>query len=188
MTFAPAVSPDRGSPGSPAGLDEIGDWDGDWSGAGAVPAAVRSELSSAVAAWDDESVALAHIRAALSAAPDHPEVRVGAYKFYFYKHHYAEAAPLALWCVQWAMGRLGLGSDWRRVSAGDAAFGGLDWLPRFFLFALKAYGYVLVRTGALEAGRAAVARAAELDPADRIGAGRLLAVIDRMGIEPDDDA
>ena len=56
-------------------------------------------------------------------------------------------------------------------------------MPRLFLFALKAYGYVLVRNGALATGRAAVAKVAELDPADRIGAVRLLAVIDRNGEE-----
>ena len=159
---------------------------GDWFGAGAVPSDAAAALSAAAAAWTDEPRAEAHIRAALAAAPDHPEVSVGAYKFYFYKHRYREAVPLALWCVTWALARLGLEGDWRQVAAADAAFADLERMPRFFLFALKAYGYVLVRAGETVAGREAVAKVASLDLGDRVGASRLLTVIDRGGVEDED--
>ncbi|MEI7609279.1 MAG: hypothetical protein WCJ64_18015, partial [Rhodospirillaceae bacterium] len=66
---------------------------GDWFGAGAVPSTASAALSAAAAAWTDEPRAEAHIRTALAAAPDHPEVCIGAYKFYFYKHRYREAVP-----------------------------------------------------------------------------------------------
>ncbi|MEI7610316.1 MAG: hypothetical protein WCJ64_23300, partial [Rhodospirillaceae bacterium] len=50
----------------------------------------------------------------------------------------------------------------------------------------KAYGYVLVRAEETAAGREAVAKVASLDPGDRVGASRLLAVIDRGGVEDED--
>lgn len=148
-----------------------------------LPEAARAALAAAVALWDDEPAAEAEIRRALAAAPDHLEARLGAYKFYFYKNRLTEALPLALWCVEWAARGLDLPADWRAVRPGDAAFTELERLPRVFLFALKAYGYLLTRTGAIEEGRAAVAKVAELDPTDALGVGRLLDVIDRGGAE-----
>lgn len=154
-----------------------------------LPEEARAALAAAAACWDDEAAAEAEIRRALAAAPDHPDARIGAYKFYFYKNRLPEALPLALWCLEWAAARLGLPADWRQVQPGDAGFTDLDHLPRLFLFSLKAYGYLLARTGSLAAGRDAVAKVMELDPSDAMGAARLLAVIDLDGIEaPDDDA
>jgi hypothetical protein len=154
---------------------------------GPLPEPARAALAAAAASWDDEAAAQAHIQAALAEAPDHLDARIGAYKFYFYKHRPAEAAPLALWCVEWAARQLGIPADWRAVQPDDAAFTALDGLPRLFLFALKAYGYTLVRSGAMDRGRAAIAKVAELNASDQIGAVRLLAVVDRGGADPDDD-
>ncbi|MEI6557711.1 MAG: hypothetical protein WCO00_04830 [Rhodospirillaceae bacterium] len=147
-----------------------------------LPDVARAALAGAAADWADDTAAESQIRAALAVAPGHLAVRVGAYKFYFYKHRLPEAAPHALWCVGWASARLGLPADWRRLSAAAVAGAGPEPLLRFLLFSLKAYGYVMVRQGALAEGRAAVARVVDLDPDDRVGAGRLLTVIDRGGV------
>ncbi|MBI1209436.1 MAG: hypothetical protein GC191_19400 [Azospirillum sp.] len=163
-------------------IDET-DWSDFLTWHDGLPEPARAALAAAAAAWDDGAAAEAHIRTALAAAPDHLAARVGAYKFFFYKNRLAEAVPLALWCVAWAAARLGLPADWRAVQPHDAAFSELEALPRLFLFALKAYGYVLTRTGALAEGRAAVAKVAELDPGDKVGAVHLLAVIDRGGVD-----
>ena len=149
-----------------------------------LPEPARAALAAAAEAWSDDTVAEAQIGLALAAAPDHLAARVAAYKFYFYKNRLSDAAPLALWCVEWAATRLGLPADWRWVGPGSAGLGAefaVAPLPRFFLFSLKAYGYVMARQGAVAEGRAAVAKVVELDPRDVVGAGRLLAVIDRGG-------
>jgi hypothetical protein len=145
-----------------------------------LPEPARAALAAAAGAWNDEAAAEAQIRLALREAPEHLAARVGAYKFYFYKNRLSDAAPHALWCVGWSATRLGLPADWRQIGA--AGYGESEPLWRFFLFSLKAYGYVMVRQGALSEGRAAVARVSELDPQDLVGAGRLLAVIDRGGV------
>jgi len=152
---------------------------------GDIPEPARAALSMAVSAWGDGDKAEASIRAALTVAPDHPAVRVAAYRFYFFGNRLLEAAPLALWCVEWAAARLGAGPDWRLVSPAVADFSAMEPLPRFFLLALKAYGYVLVRLGDVSDGRAAVAKVAALDPCDKVGAVNLLTVIDRGGQDDD---
>lgn len=154
---------------------------------GDLPAAAERALHLAARAWGEDDVAEAHIREALALAPDHLAVKLGAYKFFFYKNRLAEAAPLALSCVEHAARQLNMGRDWRQARATDAAFGEYEAWPRFYLFALKAYGYVLCRLGRIEEGRAAVAKAADLDLADRTGSARLLVVIDRGGREDDEE-
>lgn len=153
-----------------------------------LPDQAQTALAEAAACWDDGVRAEAAILRALAAAPEHLATRIGAYKYYFYKHRLREAAPLALWCVEWAAHHLGIPKPWRDVSPNSQRFGGLESLPRFYLFALKAYGYVLVRSGSTAEGRAALAKVVDLDPLDHIGAARVLAVVDGgpvTGDEPD---
>jgi len=127
------------------------------------------------------------VLAALQVAPDDRAVRMGAYKFYFYNNRLAEAVPHAAWCIRDAARALGLDEDWRRVAPRTAAFDTFDKAPRFFLQSLIAWGYCKTRIGAVEDGLAALARAVELDPNDRFGVRRLIAVIERGGRDEDDD-
>lgn len=60
-------------------------------------------------------------------------------------------------------------SDWRQVTRRHADFDALELAPRFYLFTVKALGYLHVRAGRLGEGRAMLEKVAELDPADRIG-------------------
>jgi hypothetical protein len=49
------------------------------------------------------------------------------------------------------------------------------------LFVLKAMGYLHLRLGRYAEGRELLEKVRELDPADRIGAGPLLGILDRRG-------
>lgn len=148
-----------------------------------VPEAARAELALAGAAWDDGPRAEAHVRAALAAAPDALAVQLGAYKFYLYRHRLEDALPHAAVILSMAARRLQLPHDWRAVAPDHAAFDQIEPWPRLFLQALIATGYALARLGRLDEGREALAKAASLDPQDRFGAGRLIQVIDRGGVE-----
>ncbi|MFL5284161.1 MAG: hypothetical protein ACJ8AW_25015 [Rhodopila sp.] len=96
----------------------------------------------------------------------------------FYRHRLREALPYAERCLAHTLRRNNLPADWRDVRPDDAAFT-LDPEPRMFLFSLVANGYVLARLGRTEEGREAPLKVADLDPEDRLGARRLLAVLDR---------
>ncbi len=70
-----------------------------------------------------------------------------------------------------------MASDWRAVSPGDAAFDALEEAPGLYLQALIAWGYCKARLSARDEGAEAIAKAVELNPRDRFGAARLLAVV-----------
>jgi hypothetical protein len=134
-------------------------------------------LAGAAPARSDPEAAETAIRAALAAAPNDLDVRLAAYRFYFYAHRYAEALPQADIILREAARRLNIAGDWRQVRPAEADFGALDPLPGLWLQALVAIGYGQLRLGEMAAGRAALDKAMALDPADRFGAGRLLAVL-----------
>ncbi len=151
-----------------------------------LPEAASRALHRAGAAFSRDDEARAELAEAGRLAPGHLAVMIGWYKFYFYKGRLAEAVPHALDCVRWGARAMNLPGEWQTVSPGMAGFGGEDALPRFYLYALKAYGYCLLRTGRMEEGCAALAKVAELDPADTVGAVHLLAVA-RRGPDPEDE-
>jgi tetratricopeptide (TPR) repeat protein len=155
-------------------------------GAG-LPAAAEGHLRSAGLAYHEDAIAERHLREAAAVAPDHAAVLIGLYRFYFYKNRLHEALSVARECLEKAARDNGLVADWHRVRPTDADFGSYDaWLPRFYLFTLKAYGYLQMRLGELEEGRAAIAKLLELDPTDKLGAKVLLSVLERVGRDDDD--
>ena len=105
---------------------------------------------------------------------------------YFYRHRLAEALPHAKACLAEAARRLNVAADWRLVSPSDANFTEIEPGPRLFLFSLLAYGYVLTRLDRVAEGRPILEKVSELDPADRMGARAILALLDRRGVEDDD--
>jgi hypothetical protein len=150
---------------------------------------VTTWLEGARAARSDKETARRAVAAALEAA-DTPEARlqaeVAAYKFHFYNTELEGAAPHAAACIALYAAPLGVSGDWRQVQPGDYDFGAFEASPRKYVQAIIAFGYCRARLGHAD-GREALVKAAELDPFDRFGAKRLIAVIDRGGIDPDDE-
>jgi len=154
-------------------------------GEGLPPEAER-HLEQAGLSYHLDAVAERHLAEAQAIAPDHAAVLIGLYRYFFYKGRLADALAVAEICLEKAARENGLAADWRKVRAGDAAFGRYDdMLPRFFMFTLKGYAYLNMRLGNLEEGRAAISKLLELDSGDKIGAKVLLDVLDR--VEDDDE-
>ncbi|WP_142849268.1 hypothetical protein [Telmatospirillum sp. J64-1] len=152
-----------------------------------IPAEAERALHLVAHYWHDTDEAEAYLHAALGLAPNHLAISISAYKFFFYKNRLEDALPHAEACLGHALRRLNLGPDWQALEPEDADF--TSWKPeaRFLLFVLKAYGYVLVRLGRVAEGRAPVAKAVQLDTADRTGSNRLLNVIDRGGLDEEEE-
>ncbi|BAE49404.1 Hypothetical 198 kDa protein in nifW 5'region [Paramagnetospirillum magneticum AMB-1] len=155
-----------------------------------LPPAAEAALTEAGRLWHEEAAAEAKVKEALALAPEALATRIGAYKFYFYRHRLDEALPHARSCVAFALAALGLGEDWREVRPGDAAFVGsavtLAPLPKLLMQTLIATGYVLARLGRVEEAEAHLSKVLDLDPGDRLGAGRMLAVVRRGGVEDEE--
>lgn len=139
--------------------------------------AIRDILAGALQARSAPVQAESAVLAALAAAPDGVEARLAAYRFYFYNHRLAEALPHAAAIVVAMARRLNVATDWRLVGPDDAPFAALDEAPSLYLQALLAWGYAGLRIGAQADGIAALEKVVALDPADRFGARRVLAVV-----------
>jgi tetratricopeptide (TPR) repeat protein len=155
-------------------------------GAG-LPRVAEQHLLAAGRSYDRDTQAEWHLREAQALAPRHAAVLIGLYRFYFYKNRLKEALEVARLCLEKAAIDNGLPSDWHSVRAADAQFDSYEAaLPRFYLFTLKGYAYLQLRLGNVAEGQAAVMKLLELDPGDKLGAGVLLGVLERMG-QIDDD-
>ncbi len=137
-------------------------------------------LAGAEAARSRPSESAEAIARALRAAPADPEVRLAAYRFYFYSHDHAAALDQARVLLGFAARRLNLAADWRDVRAWDAAFSAHDFAPGLYLQALVAIGYCAARLGQMQEAGAVLAKAAELDPTDRFGGAWLLARLEAV--------
>ncbi len=143
-----------------------------------------SELARADRTYQEPSRAEAHLRRALALSPDHIEVWVALYRFYFYSGQLQHALSWAERCIERTARELGLPPTWQNIEADGRDFSDFDAVkPRFFLFALKAWGYLQMRLGKVECGRAAAMKLLELDPHDRVGARLLIEVLDRFGAD-----
>jgi tetratricopeptide (TPR) repeat protein len=145
-------------------------------------------LHLAAANYADTHAAEGYLAQAAELAPNHRAVDLGFYKFHFYKHNLTAAMGYAERMIVHALKALHLHNrDWRTLDGDDAAFSDIEPAPRFLLFSLTARGYLLLRLGEMDAARETLNKVAELDPADRFAARRLLAVADRAERDDDDD-
>lgn len=159
--------------------DDIADFDLAVLGGG-LPAEAERLIGRAGLIRGQVEEALALLDQAHALAPQHPATLIALYRFHFYGNRLDEALAVSLRALAMASAALGLPSDWRQVGA-DARFGALEPLPRFYLFSLKGFAYLSLRLGDLDTGRTALARLAEMDPANRVGHRVLDDVLARMG-------
>ncbi|MGB0660596.1 MAG: hypothetical protein ACPGNV_10485 [Mangrovicoccus sp.] len=131
-------------------------------------------LANAPGARSDPEGTEKAVKAALEKAPFDLDIRLGAYRFYFYTHRYAQAYEQAQGILALAAQRLNISPDWRAVQPQDAEFTAKDFAPGLYLQALIALGYCQLRLGEFDLGEEYVEVAAKLDPTDRFGAVRVL--------------
>jgi tetratricopeptide (TPR) repeat protein len=174
------------SPAVPADMDP--EWLARTCLGGNLPEPAEQHLRLAAANYADDRLAESHLFQAQALAPGHAAVLIALYRFYFYKGRLADALEVAERCLVKAARDNHLDADWRRVRRGDAEFGSYDAiLPRFYLFTLKAWGYLQMRLGRLEHSHAALTKMLELDPSDKLNATVLLKVLARHGQEDEDE-
>ncbi len=167
-------------------------WDDEWLHRryydGLVPEAAERHLHLAARSYADDAVAERYLKEAIEIAPEHVAVHLGLYKFYFYKGRLREALDVALACLRLSAKSLNLDSDWENVQGTQAEFGCFDASQaRFYMFVLKAYGYLLLRLGDIAGGEKVLAKLLELDPSDRIQAKILLEVLQKKDDDDDDE-
>jgi len=144
------------------------------------PRAERA-LRAAGLSWHDEAQAEALLDTAERIAPAHMAVLVAQYRYRLYKHRFHEAFTYAEKCLALSSAELGLSEDFRVVGRTHADFTASDPRLRFWLFALQAYGYVLLRCGRTHDAMRALHKVVELDSTDQTKTRVLVDVIARAG-------
>ncbi|WP_127477660.1 hypothetical protein [Sulfurivermis fontis] len=142
-----------------------------------LPARVEALLNEAADGYAGGAAEQPLLRAYVL-APGNLTVLVALYRYFYYQHQLDEALRIAEQARLAAGAMLGFPGDWRSLDLpwlSDAVRHSMG-LVRFCLLALKAEGLLLLRLGRHDEGFARLAKVRELDAADRLGAGALLAV------------
>lgn len=159
---------------------DLQDFDGDGLYFDEPQSAEVAGYMQAAADQYSEGLAEQSLLSALALAPHDLNVLVGLYRFYYYQHRFQEALGVAAQVMASVRPRLALPSVWRDIQPADlvsAAQHGVGLL-RFYLLALKGAGYLCLRLGHFEHGKAMLAKVAELDTENRLGARLLLEVLE----------
>ncbi len=143
-------------------------------------------LRKAAAAYLDTEVALNYLIEADRLYGDYIPVVLGCYKFRFYKGMLREAIPYAQKAARIMGTHLGLSESFEEVRPDDAAFSEYEQKPRFYMFAMKAAGYLHARLGETEKALRILRKVQELDSKDRMGITRLIGVIENGGREEEE--
>lgn len=116
---------------------------------------------------------------AFQLARENLSVLVGLYRFYYYQHRYSMAIEVAHHVMSVVAPRIDFPQHWREITMNNVANGVMNsiGMVRFYLFALKAAGYMNLRIGQFEEGTAMLRKVVEMDTADRLGARLLLEVL-----------
>jgi len=109
-------------------------------------------------------------------APDALPVYFSMYKFYFYKRD-LDNAELAAGMGLGAAARVGgFAADWRVLQPGSTDWSDYASPAHFYLFTLKALAFIRLRRGAADEASGILAKLAELDPRDSVGASVIRAI------------
>jgi len=112
-------------------------------------------------------------------APQHLMVLVALYRYYFYQHRLDDALLVAESTLAVVGRRLDFPDTWHYLREANVGAGVMRsmGLVRFYLMVLKATGYINLRLGNYNAGKAMLEKLVELDSHDRIGGKALLDVL-----------
>ena len=92
------------------------------------------------------------------------------YKFYFYKGNLEQAELVTRMALLSAAMQGGFNADWRSLQADTADWQCFDGPAHFYLFSMKALAFIRLRRGDFEETSAILAKMAEIDPGDSVGA------------------
>ncbi len=136
------------------------------------------ELIRAAAARYGEPEAEHSLLMACFLEPEHPTVLVALYRYFYYRHRYADALIVASRAIGLSAAQLQLPTDWRALSKDDldrAAAVSMT-LIRFLLLALKGAGYLELRLGNAAGALERCEKVMEMDTCDRLGVSELVSL------------
>ena len=116
-----------------------------------------------------------------SRLPDNLTIIVALYRFYYYQHRYHDALDISARAMDISAEMMGLDIHWKEISEqhlGEGVFVSMG-LIRFYMLALKASAFILMRINETEKAHARLKKIIELDPADQFGAVFLFKIAEK---------
>lgn len=137
---------------------------------GEAPAEIALLLEQAMQSYADDPQAEGLLWQAHRQAPEALPVYFSLYKYYFYKGNLEQAELAARMALLAAAGQGGFDADWRNLQPHSGGWGDYAAPAHFYLFSLKALAFIRLRRGDAAESSAILAKLAELDPGDSVGA------------------
>jgi tetratricopeptide (TPR) repeat protein len=137
---------------------------------GAASPSVSALLGAAMQSYADTGEAERLLWQAHRASPEALPVYFSLYKFYFYKGDLENAELGARMALLEAARQGGFNPDWHGLSRDTANWTHYEGPAHFYLFSLKALAFIRLRRRDAAEARAILAKLAEIDPADSVGA------------------
>ena len=131
---------------------------------------VSSLLERAMRAYDDTQLAETLLWQAHRLDSNALPVYFSLYKFYFYKGNLEQAELAVRMALLSAAMQGGFNADWRDLKADSADWYNNEGCAHFYLFSLKALGFIRLRRGDKTESAAILAKMEEIDPRDSVGA------------------
>ncbi len=101
--------------------------------------------------------------------PQQLEILIALYKLYAYSNRFEESLAVIDEVLHRAAESSGFDADWRQLDADSATWNPAMGRVRYYLYSLKATGFVCLRSGAVEKAHAVLIKLLELDPLDQVG-------------------
>jgi len=145
---------------------------------------VTKLLEAAQTKTDKQEISLTLLRAYLL-APDSLLVLVALYRFHYFQHDFEQALVVADQAMAAAGRQLNIPGNWRDLQPADIEQAGSHamTLVRFYLWALKGTGYLLMRLERFDEAVLPLEKLRSLDSADRLGGKTLSTLAHEKSLE-----
>ncbi len=150
------------------------------NGSGVVPLELQQLLKTPLNIADDWERVEHLLLQAREKMPDRLEITVALYKMYAYSNHLDESLGLIneVLCKSATAG--GFTINWCWVSQDSADWQNAVGPVRFYLYSMKAMGFVLLRRGDPETAYQVLKKLQELDPRDQVGGSVVREMAERI--------
>jgi tetratricopeptide (TPR) repeat protein len=152
-----------------------------------VPLALQQLLKTSLNVnedWHRAEQLLLDTRALL---PERLELPVALYKMYAYSNRFDESLSLIDEVLNRAAAQAGFSAEWEGLSPCSGNWDDATGAVRFYLYSLKARGFVLLRKGEVEQAYAVLRKLCELDPRDQVGGSVVLGIAERLCEQEDEE-
>lgn len=158
----------------PMGKDEV------------VPLALQKLLKTSLNVNEDWQRAERILIETRELLPERLELLVALYKMYAYSNRFDESLALIDEVLQKAAEQGGFIPEWQRLESDSATWQDAKGPVRFYLYSMKARGFVLLRKGQVEQAYEILNKLQTLDPKDQVGGSVVLDIAERL-LESDDE-